>query len=68
MYAARHFREQAQECFRLARETSDPWVSRALDSLGFEMLDTADEIEPRSQPGPLRASIATTALRNIAPE
>jgi hypothetical protein len=41
----KHYRERASECFRLARDTDDPWVKRSLESLGYEMLEEADEIE-----------------------
>jgi len=45
-YAAQIYRERAEECFRLAKATSDLQSRSALERLGHEMLMAAEQIEP----------------------
>jgi hypothetical protein len=44
------YRARAEECFRLAEEDDDSWIAKALEDLGRNMLEAADEIEPISLP------------------
>ena len=44
------YRARAEECFRLAEEDDDSWIAKALEDLGRNMLEAADENEPISLP------------------
>ena len=44
------YRERAHECFRLAKQDDDRWIAKALEDLGRNMLESAEEIEPISLP------------------
>ena len=41
----RFLRDRAHECARLARDCSDPAVARALETMSFQLLEKAGEIE-----------------------
>ena len=45
-YAAQIYRERAEECFLLPKTARDPSAGSALERLGYEMLETAEELEP----------------------
>jgi hypothetical protein len=45
-YAAQIYRERAEECFLLAKTARDPSAGSALERLGYEMLEAAEELEP----------------------
>lgn len=47
MGVADPYREQADECFRLAKEAADPWVKRALEAFARDMLVKVEELEPK---------------------
>jgi hypothetical protein len=47
MGVADPYREQARECFRLARQAGDPWVKRALEDSAIDMLVKVEELEPK---------------------
>jgi len=44
-YLSDQFRTQAQECFRLAAEARDRWVAKALEDMGHQLHERADELE-----------------------
>jgi hypothetical protein len=45
MKATNPFREQAEECLRLAEEADDAWVRKALEELALRLVEAAKEIE-----------------------
>jgi hypothetical protein len=45
-YAAKIYRERAEECFLLAKTARDPSTGSALERLGYEMIEAAEEFEP----------------------
>ena len=45
-YAAQIYRERAEECFLLAKAAGDCSTGSALERLGNEMLEAAEELEP----------------------
>ena len=60
---AKSYRKRAEECFALARETSDDWTRKALEDLGFQFLEEADELQPRN---PVWPDAVATADRDRA--
>jgi len=41
-HLAEVFRERAEECFRRAKLASDPLTGKALEKLGYEMIEAAE--------------------------
>jgi hypothetical protein len=50
------YRERAKECFRLAEVAGSPWTRDALQRLGCDMLEVAQDLEtPTARPHPYYA-------------
>ena len=45
-YAAKLYRDRAEECFRFAENAGDAPIRDTFESLGYEMLAAAEDFEP----------------------
>jgi len=64
-YLANVYRERAEACFTLAKTANDPSSSRALEKLGREMIEAAEDIEPTATAVP-SGSVAARQHRHYA--
>ena len=51
-YLSDHLRNQADECYRLAKEARDKWVANILDNLGNQLHARADQLEAKDNDSP----------------
>ncbi len=60
-FLAQSYRDRAKECFELARTAPDAWSKKALEDLGHELLETAEDFQPSDTKD--RAGRAVTSNR-----
>ena len=65
-YAAQIYRERAEECFQLAKAAGDCPTGSALDRLGYEMLEAAEDFEPIKAVTLSGATLPAIANRTVA--
>jgi hypothetical protein len=65
-YAAKIYRERAEECFQLANAAGDCPTGSALERLGYEMLEAAEEFEPTKAVILSGATLPATANMKVA--
>src|SRR6202163_2167822 len=57
----KYTRERAEECFLLPKAARDPSTRSALERLGYEMLEAAEELEPTRAVASSGAALPATA-------
>ncbi len=62
-FLAQSFRDRAEECFGLAQTAWDAWSKKALEDLGHELLEMADDIESNESQAPDEQVITRDSTR-----
>jgi hypothetical protein len=65
-YAAQIYRERAEECFLFAKTAHDSSTGSALERLGYEMLEAAEELEPTKAVTLYGATLRAIASTKVA--
>jgi hypothetical protein len=65
-YAAQIYRKRAEECFLLAKTARDSSTGGALERLGYEMLEAAEDLEPTKAVTLSGSTLPAIANRTVA--